>query len=288
MTDNLPATISDEMLALMSEASRTDVETFTMRQLIVPWLGIVQAGTGYGKRSHDDYIEGCVEGDLIDNLMLKPMKSALVVPCKYEDHWSEWTHEEDERGQRKQGKLIKQWFNDSSKYDQSTGGDPGFPRRTIEGNDINQTPTYYCLLIDQERWMGRPVVLGLRSTQAKKARRWNSLIDINSFNGPQGAFTAPFYAQSFKLTTTPEKSRSSPDPYMGWVITPDRMTLILPNGRAIWDHAQAVRKAVEAGEMRSAPPVRDVSDDAPRREQAAPARGGNEPPPRSDADDIPF
>ena len=76
--------------SVMEDGARTGVEHFTMRQRVVPYLRLVQAGTPYGKRSHPQYVEGCVEGDIIDTLMKKPMKQAIVIPCKYEDQWTEW------------------------------------------------------------------------------------------------------------------------------------------------------------------------------------------------------
>jgi hypothetical protein len=280
MTDNLPALNADD-LALMEEGSRTGVEQFNMRQRIVPYLRLVQAGTPYGKRSHPEYVEGCVEGDIIDTLMKKPMKSATVIPCKYEDHWTEWEAKTDDSP----GRLVKQWFTDSSKYDACPSNmGPGMPRITAEGNVINQTPTYYCLLVD-EGGAGRPVVLALQSTQAKKSRHWNGLIDSLTYNGPSGPFTAPIYARSYILTTVPEKSRNRPEPYMGWVIREGALTLSLPSGRFLWKQAQAVRTAVEAGEMRSdqQAPMREIDAEVTTRPVST---NGNTPPPSDD--DIPF
>lgn len=281
---NLPAPLSPDDLALMEEGSRTGVEQFTMRQRVVPYLRMVQAGTPYGKRSHPQYVEGCIEGDLIDTLMLKPMKSAMVIPCKYEDHWTEWEAKTEDGP----GRLVKQWFTDSSKYDACPSNmGAGMPRTTAEGNVINQTPTYYCLLVDEATMMGRPVVLALQSTQAKKARHWNSLIDALTYAGPNGVFNAPIYARSYILTTVPEKSRNRPEPYMGWIIREGPLTLSLRNGRALWKHAQEVRAAVERGEMRGdqQTPMREIEAEATTRPRST---NGNTPPPSTDDDEIPF
>jgi len=279
---NLPATLSAEDLALMEEGARTGVEHFTLRQRVVPYLRLVQAGTPYGKRSHPQYVEGCVEGDIIDTLMLKPMKQAVVIPCKYEDHWTEWEPKTEEG----MGRLVKQWFTDSSKYDacpSSMGA--GMPRTTAEGNVINQTPTYYCLLVDPDTGTGRPVVLALQSTQAKKSKNWNGLIDALTYNSPNGGrFIAAIYSRSYVLTTVPEKSRNRPEPYMGWVIREGELTLSMPNGRALWKHAQEVRAAVERGEMRGDQQTpREVDAEVTTR----PTRSNGNTPPVSD-DDIPF
>jgi hypothetical protein len=130
-------------------------------------------------------------------------------------------------------------------------------------------------------------VLALQSTQAKKSRNWNGLIDALTYNGPNGPFTAPIYARSYLLTTVPEKARNRPEPFMGWVIREHVMTLTLPGGRAIWQHAQEVRAAVERGEMRSDQAIREVEGDATTTAPRSRATNGNAPPPDDD-DQIPF
>jgi len=281
--------LSVEDMALMVEGARTGTETFDMRQMIVPYLSIVQGTSGYVKRGHAGFIDSARVGDIIDNLTLRPMQEAFVIPCKYEDHVTEWEVKIERGGEkRSRGKLVKQWFTDHSKYQasQKRGRDDGegFPRITTEGNDINMVPTYYCLLYNNGSV--RPVVLPLASTQAKKSRRWNGLIDAVEFEGPNGPFTAPIYAVLYKLTTVTEGEGDKT--YPGWKIEPVGLTLAQKNGRRCWERAQEVRKAVEDGVMRMAAPVRDVTDEGSAT-TSAPDRAGYEPPPRrDDGDDIPF
>lgn len=297
MTDNLPATqggqlaLSEEDMALMAEGAKTGAESFSIKQLIVPYLGIVHGTSDYVKRGSAGFIDAARVGDIIDNLSLKPMQEAFVIACKYEDHYTEWEvkleRDRDGREKRGRGKLVRQWFTDRSKYDaaQKRGRDDGdgFPRITSEGNDINMVPTYYCLLYNNGSV--RPVVLPLASTQAKKSRRWNGLIDSVEFDGPNGPFTAPIYAVVYRLTTVTEGEGDKT--YPGWKIEPAGMTLAMKNGRHCWQRAQEVRKAVEEGQMRMAAPARDVTDEATAT--TAPARGrGDEPPTRVADDDIPF
>lgn len=300
---NLPVAqaMSAEKMALMVEGAR-DVETFSVKQLIVPYLGIVQGTSGYVKPGTAGFIEGMAVGDIVDNLTLTPFKEVVAIMCKYEDHWTEWEVIINREGKRQRGKLIKQWFTDDSKYKASEkrgvdDGD-GFPRITVEGNDIVQTPTYYSMIIgaklkgqtDLVMSGARPVVFPMGSTQAKKSRRLNGLIDILTFNGPDGPFTAPPYAQAFKFWTAPEPTGDNT--IMGWKFEPYGLTLDLPGGVALWTRAQNIRKAVEEGQMRMAPPTpRDVTEEASATTaEPTPARRGrgNEPPPRSDSEEIPF
>lgn len=284
--------LSPEDMELMVTGAQTGVETFSMRQMIVPYLGIVQGVSDYVKRGHASFIESARVGDIIDSLAQRPMSEAYVIPCKFEEHVTEWEVKVDRDGKRTRGKLVRQWFTDHSKYQasQKRGADDGegFPRITSEGNDINMVPTYYCLLHNQETGGVRPVVLPLGSTQARKSRRWNGLIDAVEFNGPNGPMTAPIYAVVYKLTTATEGEGDRT--YMGWKIEPAGFTLAQKGGRQAWQRAQEVRKAVEDGLMKMAAPVeRDVTNEATATTTTQPARGaGDRSPPPPDGDDIPF
>lgn len=288
--DNLPAvqnggvpSLSADELALMQQAS-ADAEAFSIRQVIVPYLFIVQGASDYVKRGTAKFIQGCAEGDIMDSLMLQPMQSALVIPCKYEDHSTEW--------RPNQGGMVRQYFTDHTKYhaSQKKGATDfdGMPRITAEGNEITLVPTYYCLLVNEAGY-GRPVVLPMASTQAKKSRRWNGLIDALQFAGPDGQpMTAPIYAQAFKLTTVPEKGRDNTT-FSGWKIEPAGLTLKMPTGRRLWEQAQAVRKQVEEGVMKMAEPTeRDISNEASATTDDRPRRAQRAPDAATTDEDIPF
>jgi len=257
MPTNVPATqaaglpaMSADDLALMQEGSKTGVESFSMKQLVVPYLFIVQGSSDYVKRGQAKFIDAAREGDIMDSLMLTPLSEAHVIACKFEDHSTEW--------KPNQGGLVKQWFTDHSKYfasaKKSADDFDGMPRVTSEGHEITLVPTYYCLLFNPETGRARPLVLSMASTQAKKSRRWNGLIDALEFQGLNGSFTAPIYARSYRLTTVPEKGRDNTT-FAGWKIDPGALTLTLPNGRALWEQAQEVRKQVEDGVMKMAAPT---------------------------------
>lgn len=280
-TSALPALSADD-LALMQGAS-SGIESFSMKQLTVPYLFIVQGSSDYVKRGQAKFIDSAREGDIMDNLLLLPMQEVWFIPCKYEDHSTEW--------KPNQGGLVKQWFTDHSKYfasaKKSADDFDGMPRVTSEGHEITFVPTYYGLLTNPATGRGRAVVLPMGSTQAKKSRRWNGLIDMLEFQGPNGPFNAPIYGRSYKLTTVPEKGRDNTT-FAGWKIDPGPLTLILPNGRALWAQAQEVRKQVEDGVMRMAVPVeRDITlatEDGPRGTSTGPAGNAG----AADGDDIPF
>lgn len=274
--------LTKEELEMMAAGAEHGTESFKLNQTIVPFLFIVQGASDYVKRGQAKYIDSAREGDIMDSLLLQPQPEAYIIPCKFEEHSSEW--------RPNQGGLVKQYFTDHTKYFASAkkGRDDfdGMPRKTVEGNDITLVPTYYCLLVNPETGRGRPVVLPMAGTQAKKSRRLNGLIDALEFTSPEGVSqTAPIYSQVFKLTTVPEKNNEGKT-FAGWKVEQAGLTLKMKNGRDLWAQAQEVRKQVEAGMMRMAAPERDVTSEASAT--TAPPAGNARGTAPADSDEIPF
>lgn len=250
MASNLPveatgnAIMSQADMELMRGAARY-APANKPGELITPYLNIVQGLSPCLIRGNPLYDENARIGDLFDTLTRKMRKEVLAIPCLFETHYTEW--------KPKRGGLVKQWFTDSSKYDAS-GTEFGL-RITEEGNEISPQPTFYCLLVE-ENGGSMPCAVVMASTQMKKARLWNSLINMNAF----GDFLPPIFSKAYKLTTVPEPgvaANGQPTNNAGWKITPDHMTLNLPNGRALFAKALAFRESLDRGEGRPAPPVRE-------------------------------
>lgn len=260
--------LDDSALALMEQAGAE--HGFKATDLQLPWLQIVQSGSPYVKRTEPEYNPDAREGDIIDNLTMRLRAAVSIIPCHYEVHYTEW---ETPANPQARGKLVKQWFADSSKYDALPGD---FGRKVCEEDNTNivPSPTYYALVVE-EGGSVMPVVLAMSGTQAKKARRLNSLIAMLEFRKADGStFPAPMFARAYDFTTVPESNDQGS--WMGWKFEPGPLTLTLPNGLAIFKRAEALRKSVLAGEVRPAPPAEDARPAPSGTAQSA----GN--------DDIPF
>lgn len=265
----LPA-LTAEDLALMSGDRST--RTFDQKDLVTPQLRVVQVTSGYFKRSHADYVPGSEEGDFIDTLTRTPRKGARIIICEEKVTYTEW--------KPNQGALVKQWGTDSSGYD-AAEGDYG-TRTTAEGHEIVPAETYYCLLLTDEEGASMPVVIYLTGTQYRKGRRLNTLLTTFELKGPDGPFTAPFWARCFDCTTVPESNDQGS--WMGWKIEPGPLTLALPGGRALYQKAKLFAESVSRGEVQAAPPV----DRATPAAGPAERRSGGDAAPAAEGDDIPF
>lgn len=237
VVDDTPPALSNDMLALMAGARKTD--DFKKEDILVPYLQVVQSMSPYVKRNDPQYLSDAREGDIIDTLSLKLRERAAFVPVKYEVRYTEW--------EPNQGGLVKQWGTDRSGYD-AAEGDYG-TRRTEGGNDIVPSATYYGLLLDEDG-TSQPVILSLTGTQAKKAKRLATLISALEITQPDGeVFNPPMYSRVYALTTVPESNDKGS--WMGWRIEPGTMLLQIKGGKSIFLKAQKLREQIDAGEVRA-------------------------------------
>lgn len=229
--------LTDEQLALM--AGDKNAPAFGQQDLQTPILSIVQSGSAYMKRGEPEYIDGVREGDFIDNLTLVPRPEVRLVVCYVERTYTEW--------QPNRGPLVKMWGNDATGYEAATGPEWGV-RKTAEGNDIVLSLTYYCLLLTDDKGGYLPVQINLSSTQFKRARRLNTLMQTFMLKGPEGPFIAPYYARIYNAKAVRESNEQGD--WMSWHFEPGKMTLIAPGGAALYKQAQALHDSVKKGEMK--------------------------------------
>jgi hypothetical protein len=81
----------------------------------------------------------------------------------------------------------------------------------VQGNLVQQTAYYLCLLVDENN---DKVIIGMASTQLKKSRRWNALMQ----SVKDEAELIPMFASKYILSTTPESNNKGK--WYGWVVTP--------------------------------------------------------------------
>jgi hypothetical protein len=61
-----------------------------------------------------------------------------------------------------------------------------------------------------------PALITMKSTQLKKSRKWNSMMQSVKLQGKNGLFTPPIYSQTYLLTTVSESNDKGK--WFGWEI----------------------------------------------------------------------
>ena len=280
-TNTLPASSTSDAYALMKGKSHKS--DFKKEDLGTPFIVIVQAASGFAKRSDPAYIEGATEGDIIDTLTLKPRKRMAFIPAKYIVEYTEWENPpRDDRGNRPRGKLVKRWGEDRSGYDAAkkfvhNGKEVDWgPREAPDGKTIiNPAPTYVGLLLD-ESGTSLEAQLSLTGTQAKKSRRFNDLINALEIKDPVSGEVseAPMFARIYQFTTVSEGDDSNT--WMGWKIDPGPMVLDVTGGLSLFEKASRLRDKVDVEGIK---PMENAATREATRSTAAEGAG---------TDNIPF
>ena len=150
-------------------------------------------------------IYNSVTGELHDG-----KKGILVVPCAYVRQYIEW----EPRGSGS-GAPVHIYPATSDILSQ-THKEPSDNKDYLDnGNYIENTANHYVMLVDANGVPG-PALITMKSTQLKKSRKWNSMMQSVKMTGKNGLFTPPMYSQIYKLTTVAESNDKGK--WYGWEI----------------------------------------------------------------------
>lgn len=194
----------------------TGFENVQQSDLGIPFLTIVQKGSPQIDESDPDYqtkkIEGVKVGDIINNVKNTVVWSRSnvtplqFIPCAFEKQYVEWTPREKGGGLVKMhssAAVLNECTKNQKKQDQLKNG-----------NIIVTTAYFSGLYLHDGEWS--PAIIGLSSTQLKKAKLWLNMMSALRINGPQGAFNPPMFSHAYALTTVPENNELGN--WYGWMI----------------------------------------------------------------------
>ena len=172
-----------------------------------------------------------VTGQLYDG-----KKGLLVIPCAYVRQYIEWAP----RG-KGPGAPIN-IYPSTSDILTKTHRKPGDSKDYLDnGNYVEATATHFVMLVHEG--VGEPALIAMKSTQLKKSRRWNSMMQAAKMIGKNGPFTPPMYSHLYKLTTVPESNDKGK--WFGWEIE----ALGPITDRALYMMARAFAESVNTGKV---------------------------------------
>ena len=88
--------------------------------------------------------------------------------------------------------------------------------RLANGNYIEDTGNHFVYILDKDYNPLETALIAMKSTQKKKSKTWNSMMQSRRLQGSKGVFCPPSWATSYKLTTT--KESNSGNNWFGWVV----------------------------------------------------------------------
>lgn len=231
-------------------------ENVNQEDLGIPFLTILQKGNPQVDRDHVDYatkkIDGAEIGDIINSVANVVVASAgeelEFIPCSYQRLYMEWVP------RAKGGGLVKT-HKDASILNECVRNELG--QDVLRNNNIIVTTAYFygIALLDGAK---TPVVIGLSSTQLKKAKMWLNMMMTLKLAKPDGTkYTPPMFSHTYLLSSTPEKNEKGT--WRGWLIHMGKMVTDSVLIAASIDYAKRASTQVRA--TLNAPPAEDKSDD---------------------------
>jgi hypothetical protein len=220
------------------------LEKLSRDDLAIPFWTILQSGSPQVKRSDGEFIEGAAEGMLYNTVtkqLVDPLKDKFViVPAAYERWFIEWKLRENGGG------FIRQHTPDPAMMLATTRDEKG--RDIMENsNQLNDTRTFYVLVMIGEDPVPQPGFLSLTSTQIRKAKQWLMQMNMLKLQGPNGMYTPPMFATKWSAKTVPESNDKGS--WMGWAF--EFAGYLKGVADPVFVEAQALHKSVQTGAVKA-------------------------------------
>jgi len=219
--------------------------------LSTPFLMIIQSNSPEVTEGKEKYMEDAKPGMIINTATREILGGrgdpVTFIPCKYHKSYVEWTPRD------KGGGFVKTHENVSI-LSECTRGDTGKDELS-NGNVIVTTAYIFGLLIDDDNPI--KAVIGLSSTQLKKARLWLSMMMSIKMEKPDGEkFTPPMFSHKYHLSSIPESNDKGD--WFGWKI--DNAGVI---DSKLVAEAKETAKLASADMQRKLPAASESEDDTP-------------------------
>lgn len=228
-------------------------ETMTAKDMAIPQLIILQSGSPQVKKSDGAHIKGAEEGMICDPVNEKIWdgeEGLYVIPVAYRRSHIEWKDRDSGGG------FVKDHGTDGSIMDQLRENKKG-KLALPNGNTVGVVAEYFVFLVEPETGEYTPYVLRMASTQLKKSRRWNTM--INQLRVPrasgEGTYNPAMFYRVYHFSTIPESNDKGS--WFGWKIVGDADTLSLPEGEAIYQAARDFHGQVASGAVKTHAPVHE-------------------------------
>jgi hypothetical protein len=218
----------------------TGFENTRQEDLGIPFLTIIQKGSPEIDTDHKDYpskkLEGVKVGSIIDSQSREILwvddkdDPVQFIACSHIKLYQEW------RPKNQGGGFVRSHADqailaDCKRNDKNQDILPN-------GNEIQTTSYFYGTYWDEagEEW--KRAIIGMTSTQLKKARKWLNKMSALKVNGK----TPPMFSHVYSLITVPESNDKGS--WKGWGIEVNRI-LTMQDSEIIDTARQISQKAMQ-------------------------------------------
>lgn len=264
-------TLAPELLDMVSSDAGEGLNDMGADDFAIPRIGIIQSLSPQRSSQKPEYIEGCVEGQIFENVTKKLWKGdegIVVIPVAYSPAYIEW----HPRGGEKKG-MAKHHGKDATLFNATPAGEKG-KRITKDGTIVQRSGEYYVMIIEKDKAPVR-AVLSMGNSALRQAKAWNNLINQSLVVDSEGkpvkkdgkTVNAPIFYYAYSMKTVPTANQDGQ--WFRWEVSHHvneagvpQSVLDLAGGQAdIYNAAKQFRDAITSGAVKVADPV-DEGDTA--------------------------
>ena len=232
-------TASTPMLSSLEEFAGAGAENITSKDVSLPFLKILTNNSPQVTQGDSKYVSEARPGMVINSVLNKLYNGQdgfSVVPCFFKFEYVEWA----DRGTQNSVAPVNSYPADSDIMSKTTRGDDR-KDRLPNGNYIEPTHYHYVMMVDENDQPSETAVIVMKATQAKKSKKWNSMMLSQRRKGKDGMFQPPTWSQIYLMKTMLEKN--SLGSWFGWEIEHEKD---IPN-KTLMDAAMAFYETCKKG-----------------------------------------
>ena len=232
-------TASTPMLSSLEEFAGAGAENITSKDVSLPFLKILTNNSPQVTQGDSKFVSEARPGMVINSVLNKLYNGQdgfSVVPCFFKFEYVEWA----DRGTQNSVAPVNSYPADSDIMSKTTRGDDR-KDRLPNGNYIEPTHYHYVMMVDENDQPSETAVIVMKATQAKKSKKWNSMMLSQRRKGKSGFFQPPTWSQIYKLRTVLEKN--SLGSWFGWEVEHEKD---IPN-KTLMDAAMAFYETCKKG-----------------------------------------
>lgn len=292
----------DDMQTLMMEDSEESLG-FEKGDVALPFMRVLQSNSPQVKPRNAKYIDGATDGAFFNtatNRVYDGDTGIFVVPVFFEKQATLWTP----RGAEGTGgfvsqlpvadalEILKRCTKNEKKKD-ITPADLRGPAGSINADwgekELTIAALYYLLVFSSKEDAGsfEAVAYPFTSTQMKKSRQWNAIMQNSRLPSPAGAgsYRAPMHGYCYHLSTVPESNAQGE--WMGVKIKQDVPLIKFEAGKNVESFPGAGNLFLAARDFRAGVAAGRVKANAQEGYDDIDAGAGGDGTPEKD-DDLPF
>jgi hypothetical protein len=201
-------------LSNLEKFAGAGAENITSKDVSLPFLKIITNTSAYVTPGDAKFVDAARPGMVINTVLNKLYDGKtgfLAIPCFYKFEYVEWA----ERGSKDSLAPIASYPADSDIMTKTTKGDDR-KDRLPNGNYIEPTHYHFILSVGEDEQPAETAVIVMKSTQAKKSKKWNSMMLSQRRKGEKGFFQPPTWSQIYRLRTVLEKNNLGS--WYGWEV----------------------------------------------------------------------